>query len=335
MNFGIIGCGKAAQKHAEQISLSGKLIAVCDIDHSKANALGKKYQAQPYYNIDDLLSREKSINVFAVCTPNYLHKEHTVACLRHGGHVVCEKPMAIHISDCKAMIAEAESKGKELFIVKQNRFNPAVIAVKELLNKKKIGTIYSVHVNCIWNRNDEYYFNSWRGKKMLDGGILFTQFSHFIDLLYWMFGEVEYVTAITSNLAHQKTIEFEDTGVACLKFESGTLGSIHFSINSYKKNMEGSLTIIAEKGTIKIGGEYLNKLEYQQIENYTIEKLSTGNGENDYGFYTGSMSNHNLIYRHVNDVLQKGIKNEFNGYYGLKTVEIIEKIYEAANAPRF
>jgi UDP-N-acetyl-2-amino-2-deoxyglucuronate dehydrogenase len=149
-----------------------------------------------------------------------------------------------------------------------------------------------------------------------------------------MFGDIKEAKGFASNFAHHKTIEFEDSGVACVKFKSGALGSIHFTINSYKKNMEGSLTIIAEKGTVKIGGEYLNKLEYQQIENHTIENLPPGNSENDYGSYKGSMSNHHLVYKHVSEVLTKGVKNQLDGYNGLKTVEIIEKIYRAANETR-
>jgi predicted dehydrogenase len=239
--------------------------------------------------------------------------------------------MAINVSDCGQMIRAGESAGKELFIVKQNRFNPPVLAVKELLAQNKLGTVYSVHLSCIWNRDASYYENTWRGRKDMDGGILYTQFSHFIDLLYWMFGDVQYVKAFTSNFSHQGIIEFEDAGVACLAFKSGALGSIHFTVNSYKKNMEGSLTIVAEKGTVKIGGEYLNKLEYQQTEAPAIENLPAGNSENDYGFYKGSMSNHHLVYQHVSDVLTKGINNQFGGDYGLKTIEIIEKIYRAAN----
>jgi len=331
LNFGIIGCGRIAERHADEIGKLGKLLAVCDTDENKISAFSKKYNAHAYLDISELLSREKNIDLVAVCTPNYLHASHTIECFQHGFHVLCEKPMAINVSDCRQMILAGGSAGKELFIVKQNRFNPPVLAVKNLLDENKLGTVYSVHLSCIWNRDASYYENTWRGRKDMDGGILYTQFSHFIDLLYWMFGDVQHVKAFTSNFSHQGIIEFEDAGVACLAFKSGALGSIHFTVNSYKKNMEGSLTIVAEKGTVKIGGEYLNRLEYQQMESPTIENLPTGNSENDYGSYKGSMSNHHLVYQHVSDVLTKGIKNQFNGDYGLKTVEIIEKIYRAAD----
>ena len=165
----------------------------------------------------------------------------------------------------------------------------------------------------------------------MDGGILFTQFSHFIDLLYWMFGDVKQVKAIRKNFAHQSSIEFEDTGMALLEFENGMIGSINYTINSFQKNMEGSLIIFGEKGTVKIGGQYLNELEYQAIENYRITDLPVGNKANDYGDYQGSMSNHKKVYKNLVDVLQHDSPMAAGSNDGLKTVEIIEKIYNAAH----
>ncbi len=330
LNVGMIGCGRIAQRHATEIGAVGKLVAVCDIDEQKAAGFSVKYNAHAYTKITELLKQEKNIDLIAVCTPNYLHAEHAVECLRSGFHVLCEKPMALHVADCNKMILAAANAGKELFIVKQNRFNPPVLAVKDLLDKKRLGTVFSIHLNCIWNRNKDYYTNPWKGDKEKDGGILFTQFSHFIDLIYWMFGDIENAKAFVSNFSHRDIIEFEDAGVACFRFKSGALGSIHFTINSFEKNMEGSLTIIAEKGSIKIGGEYLNKLEYQQMEHDQMAALPAGNLQNDYGSYKGSMSNHNLVYKHVSEVLSGAAKNQFDGLQGLKTVEIIEKIYQAA-----
>jgi UDP-N-acetyl-2-amino-2-deoxyglucuronate dehydrogenase len=330
LNFALIGCGHIAQRHAKQIAHTGQLKAVCDIQIDKAVEMAQHYNANVYANFSDLLLHEPDIDVIAVCTPNGLHSQNTIEALRSGMHVICEKPMAIKTSDCRLMIAEAKKAGKQLFVVKQNRLNPPVQAIKNLLDKKKLGNIYSVHVNCIWNRDASYYSDSWRGTMEMDGGILFTQFSHFIDLLYWMFGDVKDAIGYTKNFAHKEIIEFEDSGVACLQFENGILGSIHFSVNSYKKNMEGSVTIVAEKGTVKIGGEYLNELEYQLIENIEIGNLEKGNAANDYGTYRGSMSNHDKVYQHVADVILNNIPNQFNGLDGLKTVEIIEKIYKAA-----
>ncbi len=184
--------------------------------------------------------------------------------------------MALTVPDCSAMVNAAEKANKRLFIVKQNRFNPPVEAVKKLIDDRKLGKIYSIQLNCFWNRNEDYYKNSWKGTRELDGGTLFTQFSHFIDLLYWFVGDVDWVSAQTGNFHHQGMIEFEDTGMVILKFNNGAIGTINYTVNAYKKNMEGSFTIFAEKGTVKIGGQYLNELEYQSLEGEPISNLASG-----------------------------------------------------------
>ena len=234
--------------------------------HREATALAEKYKVSAFESLEEMLSANPDLDVVSVCTPNGLHAEHSIQALKAGKHVLCEKPMAISVKDCSAMIHAAERANKRLFIVKQNRFNPPVVAVKDLIDQGKLGKIYSVQLNCFWNRNAEYYKNSWKGTKDLDGGTLYTQFSHFIDLLYWFLGDVESVDAFTGNFDHQGLIEFEDTGVVILKFLTGAIGTINYTVNAYKKNMEGSLTIFAEKGTVKIGGQYLNELEYQSLE---------------------------------------------------------------------
>jgi UDP-N-acetyl-2-amino-2-deoxyglucuronate dehydrogenase len=329
LQLAIIGCGNIARRHAEQIESIGKLTAVCDIVRSKADELGKKYNADVFTSIEELLSAKKGIDVSVICTPNGLHAQHSIISLQAGCHVLCEKPMAIKSSDCLVMIQEAEKAGKHLFIVKQNRFNPPVVAVKRLLDEKKLGNVYSIQLNCFWNRGAGYYENSWKGTIELDGGTLFTQFSHFIDLLYWMFGDVEQVRVFKKNFAHKNIIEFEDTGVVILEFENGTIGAINYTVNSFQKNMEGSLTIFGEKGTVKIGGQYLNVLEYQQIQDQVIPSLPAGNKANDYGFYQGSMSNHDKVYQNLVDVIQNKAVIAANSKDGLKTVQIIEKIYAA------
>jgi UDP-N-acetyl-2-amino-2-deoxyglucuronate dehydrogenase len=230
------------------------------------------------------------------------------------------------------MIQEAEWANKRLFIVKQNRFNPPVEAVRELIHSGKLGKIYSIQLNCFWNRNPEYYNDSdWKGTKKLDGGTLFTQYSHFIDLLYFLVGDIKDVRAYTSNFNHKKEMEFEDSGVVILKFDNEAIGTINYTVNSFNKNMEGSLTIFSEKGTVKIGGQYLNELEYQSFDGFEINNLPEGNPPNMYGKYTGSMSNHRQVYENVIDVLKNNGKITTNGFEGLKTVDIIEKIYNCTN----
>jgi len=330
INFAIIGCGRIAERHAKHIVHSGNLVAVCDNVEAKVKALADNYGVKYYTEISSLLSNETSIDIVAICTPNGLHATHAIQVLQAGYHALVEKPLAISTSDCNAMINEAAKANKYLFAIKQNRFNPPVVAVKKAIDSNKLGRIFSVQLSCFWNRNADYYHDSWKGTMSLDGGTLFTQFSHFIDLLYWMIGDIKQVQAITKNLAHNGVIDFEDTGVIALEFNNGAIGTINYTVNSYQKNMEGSLTIFAEKGTVKIGGQYLNELEYQNIQDFTIDNLPKGNTANNYGSYQGSMSNHDKVYENVVDVLQNGAAMYTTAFDAMKTVEIIEKIYKAA-----
>jgi UDP-N-acetyl-2-amino-2-deoxyglucuronate dehydrogenase len=330
IKFVIIGCGRIAQRHAEHISKRGTLVAVCDVVPEKADALALQYGAKAYYSLGSLLENEKQVDVASVCSPNGLHATHSIECLRAGMHVLCEKPMGLSVNECGEMIKASERANKRLFAIKQNRFNPPVEAVKNLIDEGRLGKIYSIQLSCFWNRNADYYKNSWKGTLDMDGGTLFTQFSHFIDLLYWMLGDVRTVHAYMNNYAHKDTIEFEDTGVVIMEFQNGAIGTVNYTVNSYQKNMEGSLTIFGEKGTVKIGGQYLNELEYQNIEGYKIENLPEGNKANNYGTYQGSMSNHDKIYDNLIEVLQRNASIATNSFEGLKTVEIIERIYQSA-----
>jgi predicted dehydrogenase len=325
----LLGCGRIGHRHAQHIiNTSGlELLAVVDNDTQKATEFGKEFKSRVYSNLEDALKVETNADLVSVCTPNGLHAEHSIKALLAGKHVLCEKPMALTVYDCGNMIQAAENANRRLFIVKQNRFNPPVKVLKDLIFEGKLGKIYSVQLNCFWNRNENYYHNSWKGTLEMDGGTLFTQFSHFIDLLYYLIGDVINVEAFGSNYNHNGIIDFEDTGVVILKFVNGAIGSINYTVNSFKKNMEGSLTIFAEKGTIKIGGQYLNELEYQSLDGFEIQNLPKGNPPNNYGEYQGSMSNHDKVYQNLVDVLNNGAQISTNMFEGLKSIEIIEKIY--------
>ena len=199
-----------------------------------------------------------------------------------------------------------------------------------MLETGTLGRIYSVHLNCFWNRDDAYYADSWKGTAAMDGGTLYTQFSHFIDLLYWLVGDVQDVASFTDNYRHQESVEFEDAGVAILRFYSGAIGSVNFTINSFGRNMEGSLALFCENGTIKVGGQYLNEIEYENIKGMDPTQLTKGRPPNEYGTYQGSMSNHEDVYENIQRVLTEEGSIGTIGFEGLKTVEIIDKIYRAA-----
>ena len=326
--FALIGCGRIAPKHAENIANIGKLQAVCDIVPEKADALAKEYGATAYYSLEDLLDKEKDIDVISICTPNGYHAEHSIKSLQAGKHVLCEKPLCITSAAAWQMIETEKFSRRKLFVVKSTRFNPLLQDLKQLIEQKKLGEIYSFQLSCFWNRPEAYY-TDWRGKLFPDGGTLYTQFSHYIDALLWLLGDIKNVTGFKANKAHGKSIEFEDTGVVAIEMKNAVLGTFNWSVNTYKKNCEISLTIIAEKGTIVLGGEYLNELKYHQLEeshNFNRDDI----GSNNYGFYKGSMSNHKEVYANLADALQNN-SPFISAFDGLRTVEAIEKIYKAVN----
>ncbi len=295
----------------------------------RSEALAETYGAHSYASLDALLASEPDLDLVSVCTPNGLHHVHTLAALEAGAHVLCEKPMALSVFDCGSMIQAAEQANRRLFVVKQNRFNPPVVEVRRLIQEGRLGQLYSMQLNCFWNRDAAYYDGDWKGTKALDGGILFTQFSHFIDLAIWLLGDVRVLSAASQNFAHTTTTEFEDTLVSTVEFRSGVLGTLHFTTNAYAHNMEGSLTLFGERGTVKIGGEYINTLDYHRIHDYQPGVLPQGGEANDYGTYKGSMSNHDLVYDNVADVLLRGGSITTSAFDGLKTVDVIERIYAA------
>jgi len=324
--FALIGCGRISRRHAENIQRIGRLVAVCDIVPEKADILAKAYNCKAYYSIDELIRGEKELNIISVCTPNGFHAEHSIKSLQAGLHVLCEKPLCLTTAAAWQIIETEKFCRRHLFVVKSNRYNPILIQVKKLFDEGKLGKVYSFHLSCLWNRPFEYY-QDWHGKTFPDGGTLYTQFSHYIDAMLWMFGDVKELNGFRKNLAHRGDIEFEDSGVVALEMNSGVLGGLNWSVNSYQKNMEVSLTILAEKGSIRIGGEYLNEIQYNISEEEIVNDGSAG-AANDYGFYKGSMSNHDKVYENLVKALRHNGHPFTNAEDGLKTVEFIERVYK-------
>ena len=325
--FAIIGCGKIAPRHAAEAVKHGKLVAVCDIIGEKANTLAEAYGARSYTSITALLENEKEIDVLAICSPNGLHAEHAMLALRSGINVLCEKPLCIRVADADKMIRVAAEQHQKLFVVKSTRYNPALVELKNKIASGEFGKLYSFQLNCFWNRPDAYYKDSWKGKLEHDGGTLFTQFSHYIDAMLWIFGDVEDVSGFRKNQAHKNVIEFEDSGVVALSMKNGMLGGINWSVNSYQKNFEVSLTLVAEKGNIRIGGEYLNRLDYQLTDHSDLKIPEIGK-PNDYEFYQGSMSNHEKVYDNLVKAMEDVNHPFTNAEDGAKTVALIERIYK-------
>jgi predicted dehydrogenase len=325
--FALIGCGKIAARHAENMARVGKLQAVCDVVNEKADAFAERYDANAYYTLDDLLANEPEIDIVSICTPNGLHAEHTIKSLQAKKHVLCEKPLCLTAAAAWQIIETEKFCRRKLFVVKSTRYNPILQDLKKALDEALLGKVYSFQVSCFWNRPDSYY-TDWRGKIFPDGGTLYTQFSHYIDAMLWLFGDVADLKGFKTNAAHQNSIEFEDTGVVALQMANGALGTLNWSVNAFRKNHEIAFTVIAEKGTVRIGGEYLNEVQYLQSSS-DLQFAEPKKKANEYTSHNGSMSHHREVYDHLLKALDEDDKTFVGAYEGLKTVETIEKIYKA------
>ncbi len=331
IRFGLVGCGMISPKHFKAIAdlPEAELVAVCDTDKEKLKNASNEQNCKAYSNYEDMVNNP-DIDVISICTPNGLHADMSVAALNAGKHVLCEKPMSLNITDTKRIIKAEQESGKKFILVKQNRYNPPVAALKDAVYNNKLGNIVMIGSNVYWNRNDQYYENSkWRGTKDLDGGTLFTQASHFLDLMLWIGGPVESVQSYMNNFSHPQ-IEIEDTGVVLVKFKNGTLGKIIFTTCVYDHNLEGSIFVLGSKGTIKVGGKYLNELDHWDVENTERPVLESSAPPNEYGTYQGTMSNHDKVYKNVLEVVLNNENIKANSIQGHESVEVMQAAYESA-----
>ncbi len=331
--FGVAGCGHIGKRHAAVLDHYeyAELSALCDIKEERAADLSKSYgDISVHRHYQDFL--EEPIDIVCICTPHHLHKPMTLAALKAGKHVVVEKPMTLSAKDAAEMTAAAKKAGLGLYVVKQNRFNVPVQLADEAIKNNRLGKVYMVQCNVLWNRHQEYYEQSdWRGKKENEGGALFTQASHFIDILVWWFGKIVTAKTVMATQAHD--IDIEDCGQSSVVFESETVGSISWTTNVYNKNYEGSITIIGEHGTIKIGGAYLNKIEFWDVRSHPLpENISFVDLPNNYGKYQGSSSNHHRVIEEVVKDLS-GLRSDIvEGQEGELSIAGIETIYNGVDA---
>jgi UDP-N-acetyl-2-amino-2-deoxyglucuronate dehydrogenase len=328
--FAVIGYGHIGKRHAEMIQRNNESELVAIVDVKKKSEIGLENSSIPFFNsLEDLFASSIHIDVVNITSPNGFHSEHSLKCLDNKKHVVIEKPMSLNRQDAEKVIYKALHVHKHVFTVMQNRYSPPSIWVKELIESGKLGEFYFVQLNCYWNRDERYYTNNtWHGNLKLDGGTLFTQFSHFIDIMYWLFGDIENITGRFNDFNHKNLTEFEDSGFVSFDFVNGGMGSINYSTSIWNQNLESSMTIIGELGSIKIGGQYMNEVEYCHIKDYTMPQLEPTNPGNDYGSYKGSAQNHHFVIQNVVDVLQGKSAITTNALEGLKIVDIIERIYE-------
>lgn len=330
VKFIVVGCGSIGKRHIAVIDAEpmAKLVAICDADESKCRELSELYNNVPYYTSYETLLKELDCDIVNIATPHGLHSEMAVLAAKYKRNILVEKPMALTVSDCNSMIKAAEENGVKLYVVKQNRYNTPITLTKNAIDSGKLGKIFMTQCNVMWNRHQGYYNESdWRGQLKLEGGALHTQVSHFIDLLIWWFGDVVEAKTVIDTLNH--SIEIEDCGVTAMKFSSGILGSLFWTTCVYNKNFEGSITIIGERGTIKIGGKYLNKIEYWDVQSYPLpEDIDFEDAPNNYGKYQGTSSNHDKLITNLVDLFTQNRKGIVEGSEAIKTVEAIELIYK-------
>lgn len=333
IKFGVIGCGHIGKRHAEMIVRNDECELVAWCDKAPKNKLNLPDDSVPFYaTLTEMLDNHTDIDVVCVCTPNGFHAAHSLEALSAGKHIVCEKPMALTKAKCEEIIFKALEVSKQVFCVMQNRYSPPSVWIKKIISEKVLGDIFMVQVNCYWNRDSRYYKNdTWKGDAALDGGTLFTQFSHFIDIMYWLFGDITNISGNFRDFNHQALTDFEDSGMVHFDFINGGMGCLNYSTAVWNTNLESSLTIIGEKGSVKIGGQYMNEVEYCHIDGYEMPELAPSNPANDYGAYKGSAANHHYIIENVVSNLRGRTPITTNALEGLKVVEIIERIYALRN----
>jgi UDP-N-acetyl-2-amino-2-deoxyglucuronate dehydrogenase len=329
IRFALVGCGRISKNHFDSIKQHGdnaELVGICDID-SKALEEAVAYTgAKPYSSLNALLA-ETDADVIILTTPSGLHPDQTVAVAASGRHVITEKPMATRWHDGQRMVKACDEAGVRLFVVKQNRRNATLQLLKSAVEKKRFGQIYMVNINVFWTRPQSYYDSAaWRGKWEFDGGAFMNQASHYIDLLDWIIGPIESLHAYTATL--ERNIEVEDTGVINIRWRSGALGSMNVTMLTYPRNLEGSITIIGEKGTVRVGGVAVNEIQHWEFEDADPddEKVKVSNYETTsvYGF------GHPLYYENVINVMRGLAEPETDGREGLKSLEVLIAAYLSA-----
>lgn len=330
IRFAVVGCGHIGKRHAEMVvrDPGAELVALCDIRPKEELGI-EAYPVAFFSDMTSLLQSGLDIDVINICVPNGLHAELAIQAIESGHHVVIEKPMALQVQDAERVLQTSLKYQKEVFCVMQNRYSPPSVWIKQMIDSGRLGKIYLVQLNCFWNRDERYYKpGGWHGDACLDGGTLFTQFSHFIDIMYWLFGDIQHIQARFADFNHQQLTDFEDSGLVTFEFVNGGMGCLNYSTAVWSKNMESSMLIVAENGSVKIGGQYMNEVEYCHIKDYEMPELAPTNPGNDYGPYKGSAQNHNFVIRNVVEVLQHtGSQNTTTALEGLKIVDIIRRIY--------
>lgn len=324
IKFGLLGFGHIGRKHLQSIRMQvgAAVVAICDPNFSDLTWEG----IQVYADLEKMLEKHPEISVVNICTPNGLHAQHAIACISAGKHVVIEKPMSLTKRDAEQVIFHALKKHVKVFCVMQNRYTSNALFLKQLIDSQNLGKIAEIDIQLVWNRDKRYYlradgsFHEWRGNIEKDGGPLFTQFSHFVDLLYWLFGDLEITGAQTSNLVHNYVPDIEDNGLFTFVTTGGANGVFHYTINAPEKNIVSRVLIMGEKGAIQVSGQYLENIDLYYSDNILVNEFPVLDNTNT----------HSLVIKNVIDAISDGNDIATNAIEGMKIVEIISEVYRKA-----
>lgn len=327
--FGMIGCGRIAPRHADSLAViqETKLVQVCDVIEARAHHFAEKYDAEYCLDYHDLLANP-DIDIVNICTPSGMHAEMAIAALRAGKHVIVEKPMAMNVADADRIIAAAQETNRKLCIVLQNRYNPPMQDFYRAVHDGKIGRVLLGSVTVRWYRPQEYYNDGWHGTKSMDGGALLNQSIHHIDALQWLVGvPVKSVFAYTATLAHQ--MEAEDAGVVAVRFENGALATIEGSTVTYPQNLEASVALFGEKGSLKVGGTALNRKIFWKIagEIEHEKELLTREEVDPPSIYGAS---HRHVIEDMITAVEQDREPQTNGVEGRKSLVLVSAMYESS-----
>ncbi|MFY0643032.1 MAG: Gfo/Idh/MocA family oxidoreductase [Bacteroidia bacterium] len=324
ISFAVLGLGFIGRKHCFFIEQN---------PNSQLNAtIDPNVDESDYATIEEFVSADGgNTDVICIASPNGAHLEHAKYLIDYGYHVIIEKPMAIDSDGARELVDYCSSINQLVFMVMQNRYSPISKWLKDLIDKQLLGSIFMVQINAFWNRDERYYkAGSWHGSKELDGGTLLTQFSHFVDLLYWCFGDISEIQADLFNFNHQELIDFEDSARVNFKFVNSGYGQINYSTSCFSKNLESTITILAEKGTIKIGGQYMDEVLHCEIKDYELPDLSLS--KEKFGPYTGNAANHRFVIQNAVEVLNGVGSPDTSLQEGAAVVDIIDRIYKSSSS---
>lgn len=331
LKFAVVGYGNIGRRHCEELMKhpEAELVAVADIDELLAAEVTDKLQVPFFNSLDAFFLSNIEVDVVNICTPNGSHVQLAHQALNFYNHIVCEKPMGLKAAECLKLIDFSKEVDRKLYCVMQNRYSPPSVWLRSLVDEGRLGEILTVKVDCYWNRDSRYYKpGSWRGTLEHDGGPLFTQFSHFVDLLYWLFGDIDNIQARFNNYTHQHNTAFEDTGYVTFDFKQGGSGAFNYSTCAFNRNLESSITILGSKGTVKVSGQYMSEVVHCEIEDYNMPELPKSNPPNQYAGYEGSASNHYAMIENVISDLQGRPANVASADDGYHVVDMIERMYK-------